>query len=181
MDTYQFVLATIVSTLFGSGIATAVVNQLFKRNLERELDRQRAFLQRQTKIHELQVETLMKIYSYLHAAYMHLQAFAAPVIDSQKAREPFFAAIDAAQSELIAHRLLIPTSLTDVMDTFFRKTLGGATDQFHGFNRVFPNPDSRTKYFTADGIRSNELYFDELHALLKLIETNARRLIRGDQ
>jgi hypothetical protein len=164
----DIVAATILSTLFGSGIATAIVNQFFKRSLETQLEKQRAFLHRQSKVHELQIHTLMKLYSLLHSAHAPLRN-----LDDAK---PFTAAVEAAKAELNTQRLLIPRALADKMDQFFEKLHRARTSFTVAFGDRFPEEKRNDRWQDFYTVA-----FEDIPELLRLIESDARYLIHGEK
>jgi hypothetical protein len=164
MDTFTIVLTTFI----GSGAATAIVSYLFKLKLERELDQQRAFLQRQTKVHELQIQTLMKLYSLLHSAHASLRNLDDP--------QQFANAVEPAKAELTTQRLLIPRALAAKMDQFFEKLHHARTSLNVAFGDRFPENrrnDRWEEFYAAT--------FEDIPELLKLIESDAFQLIHGEK
>jgi hypothetical protein len=168
-ETTYFVLVTVVSTLFGSGIATAIMNHFFRRSLEKELDNQRAFLQRQTKVHELQIQTLTKLYSILHSLHRPLREFAK--------YEDFYQAVDTARAELTAHRLLIPRALADKMDNLFEQFSRARSNYNLSFNDQSFTHEKRSELWA----RFYAATFEEIPGLLNHIEEDARKLIHGEK
>jgi hypothetical protein len=65
-------LTTLLTTLIGSGAGTTLVGFVFKHRFDVQLERQKAFLQRNSKIHERQVDALLAIHSKLNDALFYL-------------------------------------------------------------------------------------------------------------
>src|SRR5260370_34708681 len=64
---------TLVVTLLGSGLGTTIVAALFKRRFDAQLETHKALLQRNSRIHERQVDALLAIHSKLETALFYLQ------------------------------------------------------------------------------------------------------------
>jgi hypothetical protein len=164
MDT----LGVVITTFASSATATALVNLYFKHKLDQQLDVQRAFLQRQTKVHELQIQSLTKLYSLLHSIHAQLSDF--------QDHPQFSTALDAARDELTAHRLLIPSDLAGTMDSLF-ETLNTARSNYNfAFNDGISSADKRSELFD----RFYSAAYTEIPDLLRLIEADARKLIHGE-
>src|SRR4051812_43713005 len=81
-------IAPIVLNIVGSGLGTALVGVLFKYNLDRKLDVQRAFLSRASRVHEEQIETMSTLYGHFTEIQALLQlSQKSYVMEGEKADE----------------------------------------------------------------------------------------------
>src|SRR3979409_1224979 len=103
----------LLTSIVGSGAGTTLVALLIKRKVDRELEIQKAFLQRTSRVHEKQVDILAKVYYHLWEAHAFLLLMSASVhMPNEKPEEypgKFSAAIVAARDALFGGRVLIPS------------------------------------------------------------------------
>lgn len=174
-------LSSTITALVGSGAGTAIVALLFKRRFDHELELQRAILQRASRVHERQVETLLKLDHHLRTAHAYLQLMSKSAIF--KGEDPatypgkFQAAIGAARDELAATRLLLPREVVAQVDQLFRKISEGQLELSFFFDRLSPSGPERAKYWE----RAQAIAYEELPRLLDIVEAAAREVIHGPE
>src|SRR5260370_38556608 len=66
-------LSQIVSSVLGSAIGTTLIGVWFKSRFDRQLENQKAVLQRASRVHDRQVEALSTLYATLHETQSYLQ------------------------------------------------------------------------------------------------------------
>jgi hypothetical protein len=60
---------TAAITIIGSGVGTSFVGLLFKRKFDHDLEIQRAFLTRASRVHDRQVDSLIELYGHFYDAH----------------------------------------------------------------------------------------------------------------
>jgi hypothetical protein len=168
-----------VLTIVGSGLGTTFVGILMKRKFDRELEIQKAFLSRVSRVHDRSVDTLTKLYRHLYEAEAFLQLLSSTVrYDGEHPEEyprRLVEALIAARDELSAGRLLIPSHLVEQCDRFFKKLFEGRTEL--GF---------ATHPMVLDGLqranswdKAKAIAYEQVPDLRREIEKTARAIIHG--
>ena len=119
-------LATLLATRIGSGAGTTLVGILFKHRFDIQLERQKAFLQRNSKIHERQVDALLAIYSDLEHALFYLQRVASAgrfkgEADDQTQLQRMGKELASAAEHFSKNRLLLTPELAKRLDELFNR------------------------------------------------------------
>jgi hypothetical protein len=180
-ETEKFVISTSAAVL-GSGLGTAIIGAVFKRWFDIQLETHKALLMRSTKIHELQVDALLVIYSKLEHALFYLQrASSAGKLAGEPQREELLERMGlklaAASEEYSQKMLLINPELTSKLDHFFKKVLSAGIDIRIALDPVILDGAPRAKMWDA----ARETAFRELPAVLAAIRTEARTIIHGSR
>jgi hypothetical protein len=167
-------------TIVGSGLGTTFVGMLFKRKFDRELEVQKAFLTRVSRVHDRSVDTLTKLYRYLYEAEAFLQLLSATArYEGERPEEyprRFVESLVAARDELSAGRLLIPSHLVEQCDRFFNKLFEGQTEL--GFATHPMVLDGLQRAHSWDKAKS--IAYEQVPELRREIEKIARAIIHGN-
>jgi hypothetical protein len=170
---------TLWTSFIGSGAGTTFVGLLFKRKVDRELEVQKAFLQRTSRVHEKQVELLAKVYHHLWEAHAYLVLMSASVhMANEKPEEypgKFSEAIVAARDALFGGRVLMPSALADRCEDFFKKLFEGQMQLGFARSPMIQDGLQREQFWD----RAQKIANEEVPALLKTIESEARVVIHG--
>jgi len=171
--------STLLTSIIGSGAGTTIVGLLFKKKFDRELEFQKAFLQRTSKVHEKQVDLLAKIYHHLWEAHAYLLLMSASAHFAHEKTEEypgkFGEAIVAARDALFGGRLLIPSALADRCEDFFKKMFEGQLQLGFAQSPMVQDGTQRKDFWD----KAQRIAFEEVPALLKTIESEARVVIHG--
>ena len=120
MTETQKVLITFAVTLVGSGLGTTVIGALFKRRFDAQLERQKALLQRGSRIHERQIDALLTIHSKLERASFFLQRAASGGLlegeTSELLLQNMVRELASLSEEYSQKKLLVPETLTLKVD-----------------------------------------------------------------
>ena len=177
----------ILPSVIGSGIGTTFISLFFKRKFDQELEIQKAALHRSSKIHEQQVEILGKLYESLTNVQELTQALSST--SSMKSTNPEYEiehrdhysrlgkVFRTAKSEFLLARLYLPESLSDQVDDFFTEVSNCAGTLFYSSSDS-PYSDSVYSDHMSSAYRTAII---KLPALLKSIESLARRIIHGNE
>lgn len=173
------VLLTSLLTVLGSGVGTTIVGWLFKRKFDSELERQKAFLHRASRVHERQVDVLTGLYRHLWDVHAYAQLLSkASTMSGEKPDEypkEFAGALVKARDAFFNGRLLLPSELASACDAFFRRIFEW---QFElGWARDPHTPDGVARY--EKWKKAQTVAFDEVPQLLKDIELRSREIIHG--
>jgi hypothetical protein len=167
----------VLGGFIGSGLGTALVGALFKMKFDAQLETQKAFLQRASKVHELQVEALRKLHRHLAEANGHLQiqsrAGNPQSEDPEERGKQFAKAFNAAQDEFAMSRLLFPLEIVRKCDDFFGKLYEGHVELGFAKDPMTQSGEPRAKLWD----RARTIAHRELPALLAEIEKSAREVI----
>ena len=176
--TTRFVIEAAV-TVVGSGLGTTVVGFFFQRKLDRELEIQKAFLTRTSRVHERQIDALMKLYRDLDKAQGLFQRLTsgsrvAGEVSDDEYHRLLQCAVRSAQDTFSECHLLIPSLLAQQCDAFFATLFNGqlnlqCAEMVPGNERAELFQDAR------------DTAFKQMPALLQQIENDARSLIHGEQ
>ena len=168
-------------TIVGSGLGTTLVGIFFKRKFDHELEVQKAFLARVTRVHERTVDTLTKLYRYLYEAEAFLQLMSASArFEGEKPEEyprRFAEAIASARDELSAGRLLVPRQLAEQCDKFFAKLFEGQSDLGFANHPMVVDGLQRAQFWD----KAKSVAYKEVPELRKEIENAARVAIHGNE
>lgn len=145
-----------------------------------QLESYRALLQRGGKIHERQVDALLKIHSKLDEALFYLQqvASAGKIQGEASDKELFGRAVGClaeASSEFSKNRLLISETLGQKLDEFFDGMVVAGIDFNLILDPMLANPDGRAKLW--DKLR--DAAYKKLPSVLRAIRDDARAVIHG--
>ena len=179
MDWAQFGWNATVA-IIGSGLGTTSVGLLFKRQFDRKLEIQKAFLTRASRVHERTVDTLTKLYRHFHEAQALLQLMAATArFEGEKPEEYprlFSEAIASARDELSQGRLLMPPDLVRECDRFFTVLFAGCSHLAFANHPMIFDGLQRAKYWDS----AKQTAYEEVPKLLEQIERTARVVIHGN-
>jgi hypothetical protein len=191
--------ATITTVILGTGLFTTLVQiflnyrlsrhietqksefqrqlALLQSDLQRELEGQKAFLLRASKIHERQIDVLCDLYAGLfdtseyfkHANRKGFRSFESP----EQYRQEFAKSFVATVRLFNQRRLLLPSALASQIDTFFKKASEGDFSLSFALDPQMPSGDSRAKNFDA----AAQMAFHEIPPLLADIEHECRQIL----
>lgn len=168
-----------LTTLLGSGVATAIVGAFFKRRFDRELEYQRAVLERESRVHEQQVMALVKLDKHVRAALGYLEVMSKSVVfrgeDPATYPAKFRDEMAATHEELALARLLLPPSLTEQLERLFKKMFEGQIALSFFYDRSTPDGPERAAHWE----RAKAIAYQELPVLIAAIEREARVVIHG--
>jgi hypothetical protein len=170
---------TVLGPLLGSGFATVSIGWLFKRRFDRELELQKAFLQRASRVHDRQVDALTRLYGFLFEAQAYLQLLSASVQFSGEKPEEyprlFTTALIAARQELTKGRLLLPASIVGQCDNFFNVVFQGTMHLGFANDPMVIAAGQRAEFWD----RATKTAYQDIPHLLATIELHARVVIHG--
>jgi hypothetical protein len=171
------ILLTLVTSVISSGITGVIVAALLRRLFDSQIEIQKAYLARQSKVHEQQVNALRVIHASLKRANYFFQRLSSRMKLANENDEDLYKQFNkhmvAASDLYLDNELLIPESLTAQLDTFFGKTKSAEVDLSFAMSRDFPNGEDRAKLWDKAGSAA----FQELPAILKAIAAEARSII----
>ena len=177
MTETQKLLLTFAVTVLGSGLGTTIIGALFKRRFDAQLERQKALLQRGSRIHERQIDALLAIYSRLERASYFLQRATSSVLLEGETRETLLQnlarELASASDEYSNKKLLIPPTLTIKLDEFFNRFLSGHIDLTYAMHPSTPGGGQRSGLWE----QAKEIAYNGLPPLLRAIEAEARTVI----
>jgi hypothetical protein len=170
-----------ITTILGSGVGTASVGAMFKRRFDRELELQRAVLERGTRIHERQVDALLKLDQHLRSAHAFLGLMSKSVMfhgeDPSGYPIRFRQETLKAYEQLESSRLLLPPKLVPKVEDLFRRMVEGEAAVM--FFRDPQTPDGPDR--AAHWERAKTVAHQELPELIRAIEHEARTVIHGPE
>jgi len=163
--------------LLGSGIGTTVVGALFKRRFDAQLETQKAVLQRGARIHERQVDALLRIHAKLERALFYLVRAASAVKfageSDHEMLQRMAADLAAASGVFSENKLLFGPELTGQLDEFFNEMFSAGMNLNWAEHPMTPNGETRASFFD----KSREIAFKKLPSILEAIGTEARAVI----
>jgi len=170
-------LLTLAATLLGSGLGTTIVGALFKRRFDAQLETHKAQLQRNSRIHERQVDTLLAIHCKLEQALFYLQRAASTLklereAPPQELLQRMARDLGAALEEYSRNKLLISPVLSRRLDEFFSKMLSAGVDLNLAMHPM--TADGEQRDFSK---HARKTAYEELPSILDAIRTEARALI----
>jgi hypothetical protein len=138
-----------------------------------------AKIDRASRIHERQLDTLLKLNRHLHEAQgffkrMTASGRIAGEIPVNEYGVLLVKALDAARDELLNGGLLLPLPLLEQCDTFFNAMLDGQIN-FGMANETIANPNDRAKFWNAAAGVAHQ----RVPNILRQIDEAARSLIHG--
>ena len=179
MTETEKLLLTMAATFVGSGLGTTIVGALFKRKFDAQLATHTALLQRNSRIHERQVDALLVINAKLGDALFNLQRAASA---GKRAGENDMELLQKMGRDLIAasevfsqNKLLMGPDLTRKLADFFEKTVSAGSDLTLAEQPMTPNGEIRANLF--DKVRQTA--FNELPSILEAINVEARAVIHS--
>ena len=177
-------LATLLATFIGSGAGTTLVGILFKHRFDVQLERQKAFLQRNSKIHERQVDALIAIHSDLEHALFYLQRVASAgrfkgEADDQTQLQRMGKELASAAEQFSKNQLLLTPVLAKRLNEFFNKTFdAGSSLQFS--QEFAQYPIVQGGMLRAELIdKAREVAFKEIPEILEAIRVEAKKIINA--
>jgi hypothetical protein len=167
----------VLGGFIGSGLGTTLVGALFKMKFDAQLETQKAFLQRASNVHELQVGALMKLHRHLEDANGHLRVRTSSGIlegeNPEEREKQFKKAFNAGKDEFAVDRLLFPPEIVRQCDDFFGKLYEGYVELSFAKDPMTQNGGPRAKLWD----RARTIAHRDLPALLAEIEKSAREVI----
>jgi hypothetical protein len=179
MTPTQTLLVTFAVTIIGSGLGTSIVAALLNKRFGTQLEAHKALLLRSGRIHERQVDALLKINSKLDEALFYLQRVASAGKMGEASDKELFGrtvgCLADAWSEFSKNRLLISDPLEQRLDEFFHGMVVAGIDFNLILDPMVTNPDERAKLW--DALR--DAAYRKLPSVLKAIRDDARAVIHG--
>jgi hypothetical protein len=173
-------LVTVIPTVVGSGLGTAIVGAMLSRRFNTQLETHKALLQRNGRIHERQVDALSVIHAKLDEALFYLQRaagagkFRGEASDAELLNRMALA-MGAASTEFAKSRLLISESLGHKLDEFFKKMFSGGMTINLALDPMVQDGDARAKLVD----QAREIAYKEVPSVLEAIRAEAREVIHG--
>jgi hypothetical protein len=180
MNETTTLLATLATTIVGSGLGTSIVGALLSRRFNTQLETHKALLQRGGRIHEKQVDSLLLIHSKLNDGLFYLQrATGAGKLRGEASDEGLLNRMAQnladANAEFAKSRLLVSESLGQKLDDFFGKMFSGGMTYNLALDPMVQDGNARAKL--VDDAR--QVAYKELPSLLNAIRDEARAVIHG--
>jgi hypothetical protein len=180
MTPTETLLLTFAVTIIGSGLGTAIVAAFLKKRFDSQLETHKALLQRSGKIHERQVDALLKIHSKLEEPLFYLRRaagaakFAGEVSDKEllaRMSQP----LAAAPEEFSKNRLLFSGTLEQKLDEFFNQMVLAGMNVNLALDPMVADGEPRAKLWD----KARETAYKELPTILRAISDEARAVIHG--
>ncbi|MGA9884886.1 MAG: hypothetical protein WBQ34_14310 [Candidatus Acidiferrales bacterium] len=180
MTPTETLLATLAVTIVGSGLGTTIIGAWFKRRFDSQLETQKAWLQRNGRIHERQVDALLSIHSKLEEALFYLERVASAGKFSGEASdkellERMARSLGDASKEFSNNRLLFSEGLGQKLDDFFNKTFSGGVSLNLALNPMAPSGEARANLWDE----ARKTAYKDLPLALSAIRDEARAVIHG--
>jgi hypothetical protein len=173
-------LLTLGMSIIGSGIGTTIVSALFKRKFDKQIESHKALLLRGSKIHELQIKALQDLYEAFARTQSYLQLMSSSVKweeeDPDSYPKKFTQAFVESRDFFAKTRLLLPEPLVQQMERFFGKLIVANHELAVAQHPTTPNGHAKANAFTE----AKKIAYDEIPALLRAIEVDARALIHAE-
>lgn len=177
-------LAILLATFVGSGAGTTLVGILFKHRFDVQLETQKALLQRNSRIHERQVDALLGIHSELEHALFYLQRaasagrFSGEPDDAELLKRMGKHLSDAAE-QFSKNQLLLTPELTKRLHDFFTNVFAAGSDL--QFSEMFSGyPIVQAGQLRADLIdKARTAAYKDIPTMLGAIRTEAKTIIHG--
>jgi hypothetical protein len=152
-----------------------------KASADIEIERAKAYLARASRVHERQVDTLIKLYRHLRDAQGYLQRMASSgrvegEISVDEYRRLWADAIASARDALSDGGLLIPLALTQQCDGFFNSLFEGQRDLAFAEHPMVVDALQRADFRD----RAQKIAVEEVPSILAQIEKAARNVIHGE-
>ena len=171
----------LVAAFVGSGLGTTIVGLLFKQKIDRNLEIQKAFLDRASREHDRQVDTLAKLYEHLYKAQAFLELMSATARFEGERHEQypglFLDSLTSARDELLAGRLLIAPEVVRQCDALLKKLWSGRAELAYARDPMIVDVNQRAQFWDA----ARKTAYEDIPRLLQEIETSARAVIHGQE
>lgn len=140
-----------------------------------------ARITRASRVHERQVDMLVRLYRHFFDAQGYLQRMASPVrfegeMPMDEYRRSFADAIASARDTLSDGRLLIPPDLTEQCDQFFNSLFQGQNHLTFAQHPMVVDGLQRAEFWK----KAQTTAYEEVPKILKRIERAARGVIHGE-
>ena len=173
-------LFTLAVTLVGSGLGTTIVGALFKRRFDAQLESHKAFLQRNSRIHERQIDALLPIHSKLEHALFYLQRATSGgklkgEAEDAELLKRMASDLGDASEVFSQNRLLIGPNLERKLDEFFGKTVSARITLNLAADPMISDGGQRAKLWGE----AQEIAYKGLPSILEAIRAEARAVIHG--
>jgi hypothetical protein len=173
-------LPQLISNVVGSGFAITMIGWLFTRRFQHELELQKAFLQRASRVHDRQVEALTQLYARLFEAHAYLQRMSASGRPAGEKPEEYPKLLSetllAAGRQLSLSRLLLPPSVVQECDRFFAIVFDSTLNLNFANDPVIIAAGQRPEFWD----RAATIAYKDIPALLVSMEATARKVIHGE-
>jgi hypothetical protein len=169
---------TAAITIVGSGLGTSFVGLLFKRKFDHDLEIQRAFLTRASRVHDRQVDSLIELYGHFYDAHSILTRMTATGRLAVEKPEKYPVRLNEsliAAYKVKGWRLLIPRELVEQCDKFFKLVLDIEIDLSIAEHPMIADAEQSAKFWDS----AKATAYEKLPALLEQIENAARSEIHG--
>jgi hypothetical protein len=140
-----------------------------------------ARITRASRVHERQVDTLVKLYRHFFDAQGYLQRMASPArFEGERSVDeyrPLFAeTMASARDTLTGGRLLIPPDLTEQCDRFFNSLFQGQAHLTFALHPMIVDGLQRAEFWK----KAQQTAYEEVPKILQQIERAARDVIHGE-
>ncbi len=156
-----------------------MVAAFFQRRFGEQLERVRAALERGSRVHERQVDALLKIHSRLEAALFCVQRAASTIVFEGEDRDELLkragTELAGASAEYLRKKLLLSEALIRKLDEFFDAVQSAGTDLWLATDPMMLNSALRTESWQ----KAKGKAYKELPEILRAIQREATTLIHG--
>ncbi|MHB8483388.1 MAG: hypothetical protein ACYDBV_11750 [Nitrospiria bacterium] len=197
---WQDVLTNVGTTLVSSGvivggaawlIKTLVSDHLardadkfkiqLKADVDKEIERLKAFLTRASHVHERQLDILQNLYGHLFDAQgLFKRMTSAGRVEGEITTEEYAPlvtkAMESAHDELMQGRLFIPPALAQQCDSFFNLMFKGRQN-FYLAHHPMVDPGQQAKFWQEAATIAHQ----EVPKILQQIDEAARAMIHGEK
>lgn len=172
-------LPTVVLSILSSRLSATIVGAVIKRKLDRELELQKALLQRNGRVYERQLDTLTRLYRHLWDVHAYAQLMSKQGVVAGENTEEYPAklasAVASSRDELFGSRLLLPESLAAQCEKVLEETFQWQMLLSSARDPMVQDGYERRALFN----RAQEKAFQSIPKLLRDMEVEARRLIHN--
>jgi hypothetical protein len=169
-----------IKAVLGSGAGTLIVGLIFKHKFDHELETQKAYLQRTSRIHDRQVDVLINLYKHLQEAHIYLHAMSrSAIFEGEKPEEwPELLqnALIKAEDAFKSGRLLLPATIVAQYHEFYSQMLQGQLNLSLAHHPALADGMQRAEYCD----RAKKIAYRDIPPLLEAIEKSGREIIHGE-
>lgn len=168
-----------IVALFGALFQLGRDSMAHQRSVQ--LESHKALLQRDSRIHERQIDALLPIHSKLEEALFYLQRVAGAgrfrgEASDEELLNRMARALSSASEQFSNNRLLISETLAQKLDDFFNKMFSGGMTITLALDPMVAEGNARARLVDE----AREIAFKQIPSLLAAIRAEARTVIHGE-
>jgi hypothetical protein len=177
---WESVIETLGGTAVLVGAGAWLTKALISKRLTEDTEKFKALLTRAGRVHERQVDALTKLYRHFSEAQAYFQRMAATVriegeVSVDEYRRLHAGAIASALDALSEGCLLIPSSIAQQCDRFFKSLFEGQTYLASAQHPMIVDGLQRAEFWE----KAKKTAYEDVPGILQEIEKAARNVIHG--